>query len=51
MMNQSHTKYPIVGVSGLPGSGKTTMCQNVAKALEKYYGIQSVIIPLDGYLK
>ena len=48
--NKEGHKQPImVGVVGMPGSGKTTSSSILATVLEETYRISSIVLPMDGY--
>ena len=48
--NKDERERPIlVGVVGMPGSGKTTSSSILASVLEENYNISSIVLPMDGY--
>ena len=47
--NVASTKPIIVGVVGMPGSGKTTSSNILGSLLTETYKISCVVIPMDGY--
>ena len=50
MVSKNKDERPImVGVVGMPGSGKTTSSSILASVLEEKYQISSIVLPMDGY--
>lgn len=48
--NKDESGKPIlVGVVGMPGSGKTTSSSILASILEEKYKIASIVLPMDGF--
>lgn len=43
------TEPPIIGINGAQGSGKSSLTQLAALALEKYYGLRPAILSLDDF--
>ena len=45
----SGLKKGFIGIAGVPGAGKTYLCDKMVEELRDKHGIKSLVIPMDGY--
>ncbi|EPE94732.1 nucleoside triphosphate hydrolase [Rhizobium grahamii] len=48
-LSESSGKRVLIGISGAPGSGKSTVAQKVVQALNSVHGCNAALFTMDGY--
>ena len=49
VQNSEGKSVPFIGVAGAGASGKSFFCQQMKKMLEEDYGIEALVVTMDGY--